>query len=341
MTRRKSNEIQTRSGLAGPFLNQRPNRSVRLLRAPGPITIPARGAMRTVFLMATTRCNNRCGFCFNREAPDLVRPVDLAAHAVPRYAADLAALGFTHVIVTGGEPLLHPGIDRILETIGERADLVEMITNGTRLTGDRARELSECFAGTLIWSLNDVHNRPLTPAAFLAETRARMADLCRVLPSQLAAIFVFAKETVDLIPAVVALCENAGVGLIVQPACLPLNSPDRATFSPLTLPRAEWERAIAHLAPWARRAGAARYLGYLQGLFDGAGLRPTTCGMGDAACVVDADGSVFACFHRRDLPAGRLGVDPPRRIAELLAAAHREVRDARCFGEHCVSLFVG
>ena len=296
--------------------------------------------MRTVFLMATTRCDNRCGFCFNRAAPDLARPADLAAEAVPRYAADLAALGFTHVIVTGGEPLVHPAIDRVLECIGERADLVEVITNGNRLTADRARSLAAAHAGTVIWSLNDVHNRPLGAAEFLAGTRARMADLGRALPGRLAAIFVFTRETADLIEDVVALCDEAGVGLIVQPACLPADSPDRERFSPLTLPREEWRRAVASMEPWARRAGAARYLGYLEGLYDGAGPRPAACGMGDAACVIDADGSVFACFHRRDLPAGRLGADPPRRVAELLAAARREVRGARCFGEHCVSLFV-
>jgi pyrroloquinoline quinone biosynthesis protein E len=297
--------------------------------------------MRTVFLMTTTRCNNRCGFCFNRRQPGLDRPADLAADALPGYADALAPLGFTHWVVTGGEPLVHPEIDRILAVLADRGDLVEIITNGVLLADDRARAIGAILPGTVILSLNDVHNARRDAEAFGPETRARLARLCRLLPGKLAVIFVFTRDTADLIADAVAACAEAGAPLIVQPACAPPNDPERAAFDPLTLPPARWARAIAAMTPWARRAGTMGYLGLLQGLYNGTGPRPTACGMGDGACVVDADGAVFPCFHRRDLPAGRLGVDPPDRIGARLAEAHRLLRGAPCFGEHCVTLFVG
>jgi radical SAM protein with 4Fe4S-binding SPASM domain len=61
--------------------------------------------------------------------------------------------------------------------------------------------------------------------------------------------------------------------------------------------------------------------------------------MGEQTFMIDSDGSVYPCFHRRDMKAGNILDDSIDAIDAKLGHFYQDLKDAPCFGEHCISLF--
>jgi len=84
------------------------------------------------------RCNLSCAYC--NEYDDFSKPVptEIMFERLDR----LADLGTTIITISGGEPLLHPELDRIIAYIRRRRMIAGMITNGYLLTVERIRQLN-------------------------------------------------------------------------------------------------------------------------------------------------------------------------------------------------------
>jgi MoaA/NifB/PqqE/SkfB family radical SAM enzyme len=107
-----------------------------------PATEPAR-TVASLWLELEPRCNLRCQFCYNywkdgqhpvpRRLPtvDLLRCLDGLLDAIE---CEKAAL-------SGGEPLLYPGLDDVLEYLVKRGIKAVLTTNGVLLTEERLEHL--------------------------------------------------------------------------------------------------------------------------------------------------------------------------------------------------------
>src|SRR5215469_13769158 len=84
------------------------------------------------------RCNLSCAYC--NEYDDVSKPVPV--ETMYERLDHLADLGTTIITISGGEPLLHPELDRIIAHIRRRRMIAGMITNGYLLTVDRIRQLN-------------------------------------------------------------------------------------------------------------------------------------------------------------------------------------------------------
>lgn len=98
------------------------------------------------------RCNLACTYCNEFDAlsqpvplPEVLRRVDL-----------LAGLGTTIITVSGGEPMLHPGLDEIIRHIRRRGAIATLITNGLLLTPERIRGLNRAGLDYLQISIDNV-----------------------------------------------------------------------------------------------------------------------------------------------------------------------------------------
>jgi MoaA/NifB/PqqE/SkfB family radical SAM enzyme len=89
-------------------------------------------------IIPTRRCNLSCTYC--NEFDDVSKPVptDVMFDRLDQ----LARLGTTIVTISGGEPLLHPDLDRIVAHIRKRGIIAGMITNGYLLTAERIERLN-------------------------------------------------------------------------------------------------------------------------------------------------------------------------------------------------------
>ena len=79
------------------------------------------------YIQVTRVCNQQCLFCSNPENQRTLSVED--AHAALR---QLLEDGFDGVILTGGEPTLHPELDRIVGLARREGIQIRMITNGQR-----------------------------------------------------------------------------------------------------------------------------------------------------------------------------------------------------------------
>src|SRR5438067_6942247 len=99
------------------------------------------------------RCNLSCTYC--NEYDDVSKPV--ALEVMQRRLDKLAALGTTAIIISGGEPLLHPDIDKIIARIRHHKMLACMITNGYLLTQERIQKLNQAGLEYMQISIDNVH----------------------------------------------------------------------------------------------------------------------------------------------------------------------------------------
>ena len=99
------------------------------------------------------RCNLSCAYC--NEYDDFSKPVPL--DEMNRRLDKLASLRTTAVIISGGEPLLHPEIEKIVSRIRRHGMLAAMISNCYLLTKEKIRKLNEAGLEYLQVSIDNVN----------------------------------------------------------------------------------------------------------------------------------------------------------------------------------------
>ena len=98
------------------------------------------------------RCNLSCTYC--NEYDDFSKPVDIKL--VLERIDHLHRLGTTLIMISGGEPLLHPELDQIIARIRHHGRMAGMITNGYLLTPDRIQKLNQAGLDHLQISIDNV-----------------------------------------------------------------------------------------------------------------------------------------------------------------------------------------
>ncbi len=93
-----------------------------------------------VWLYSNYHCNLACSYCLTESAPGVAKR-QLTADDMVRVADEAAALGFTGLGVTGGEPFLAPTMASTLVRLAERLPVVAL-SNGTLFEGARLDALA-------------------------------------------------------------------------------------------------------------------------------------------------------------------------------------------------------
>ena len=98
------------------------------------------------------RCNLACTYC--NEFDDVSDPVPI--EEMERRIDELGRLGTSVITISGGEPLLHPDLDRVIARIRKNGAIAGMITNGYLLMPDRIQRLSRAGLDHLQISIDNV-----------------------------------------------------------------------------------------------------------------------------------------------------------------------------------------
>ena len=98
------------------------------------------------------RCNLACTYC--NEYDDVSKPVDI--EEMERRIDHLGRLGTSVITISGGEPLLHPELDRVIARIRKTGAIAGMITNGYLLMPDRIERLNQAGLDHMQISIDNV-----------------------------------------------------------------------------------------------------------------------------------------------------------------------------------------
>src|SRR5438552_310021 len=98
------------------------------------------------------KCNLSCTYC--SEYDDVSDPVPL--EEMFRRVDKLAELGTTLIVISGGEPLLHPELDDIIARIHSQGMIAGLITNGYLLVPERIQRLNRAGLDHLQISIDNV-----------------------------------------------------------------------------------------------------------------------------------------------------------------------------------------
>jgi len=105
-----------------------------------------------VQLVVTRRCNLSCGYC--SEYDEVSSPVDVAL--LEQRIDHVARLGTLVLTLTGGEPLLHPQLDRLISRASSQGVVCTMISNGYPLTREWIRRLNAAKLSLLQMSVDNM-----------------------------------------------------------------------------------------------------------------------------------------------------------------------------------------
>src|SRR5689334_7287362 len=99
------------------------------------------------------RCNLACTYC--NEFDDFSKPVPI--EEMYQRIDKLGALGTSVVTISGGEPLMHPGLDDVIRRIRANGMIAGLITNGYLLVPERIQRLNRAGLEWLQISIDNVN----------------------------------------------------------------------------------------------------------------------------------------------------------------------------------------
>lgn len=143
-----------------------------------PLSVPLSAPYRCDLIL-TYRCQNNCGHCYAGGPHDTAELPEAAWNSI---IEKLAAWGVPTLTFTGGEPLLRPELDRLVQSAETQGCVTGLITNGRLLTGERVESLSRSgldFAQITLESLdNEIHDDMVGSPGAWAETVEGIKNAC-------------------------------------------------------------------------------------------------------------------------------------------------------------------
>lgn len=161
------------------------------------------------------RCNLQCRHCYSTSGP---RESDVLAPAMVEAAIDdAAALGWRYVSISGGEPLLYPGLGTVLARARSAGMVTAITTNGTllRRVAPIARHLD--FVAVSLDGLGARHDTMRGyPGAF--EALVRGLPWLRSASVPFGFLFTLTRDNLHELPDVVAFAaEQGAISLQIHP----------------------------------------------------------------------------------------------------------------------------
>lgn len=117
--------------------------------------------IRDLRISVTDRCNFRCTYCMPKEKFSSAHSfisIDryLSFEEIVRIAKAFVEIGGKKIRITGGEPLLRPKLERLIERLAKLPEIIDLslTTNGSLLTREKARNLKEAGLSRVTISLD-------------------------------------------------------------------------------------------------------------------------------------------------------------------------------------------
>ncbi|MFZ2168508.1 MAG: heme d1 biosynthesis radical SAM protein NirJ [Methylococcaceae bacterium] len=134
---------------------------MRELIAPTPLKPTRKPSAPVVIWNLIRRCNLTCKHCYTTSA-DIDFPGELTTPEIYRVMDDLKAFKVPVLILSGGEPLLHPDIFNISRRAKDMGFYVALSSNGTKISVDNIDEIAAIdyqYIGVSLDGIKDTHDQ--------------------------------------------------------------------------------------------------------------------------------------------------------------------------------------
>ncbi len=260
------------------------------------------------------RCNLACEYC--NEYDDFSKPVP--CEIMFQRVDKLADLGTSVITISGGEPLLHPDLDRIIRRIRKHGMVAGLITNGYLLVAERIAGLNRAGLEWLQISIDNV-----TPDGVSKKS-------LKVLDRKLELLAEHADFHVNINSVVGGGVRHPGDALTIGRRALALGFSSTVGIihdgSGQLQPLGEEERRVYHEMKALEKTSFTRINGFQDNIAQG---RPNQwrCRAGARYLYICEDGLVHYCSQQRGYPAiplEKYTVDDIRRefLSEKACAPH-------------------
>lgn len=269
---------------------------------PGGRVCVLRTSVHRVFVELTSACNLKCQHCYGSFGPSGREAV--ALEVLERLIAQASEIGVYRFDLTGGEPMMHPEFDRVLEVLGEKSMLFSIFSNLTHVASSTLSVLQRYPAASVITSLEshraEVHDAYRGQRGSYARTLANIEAL-QAIGVPIKVNLVVGRHNYGEIERTIAWLRSLAVTVVVDTVHVEGRADSTLQISP----------------------GEARSL---QGLLSksGAGGAPSErCGVAAEMVYVDSSGVVRLCPSLRQ---HEYTLGDARQVDFDLAAAVSEMR---------------
>lgn len=293
----------------------------------------------TVYLILTSKCNLKCPFCFYVQDPLRVATGTLNLQRLTKLIEEAKDLDFNEVSFTGGEPLLYPGLCQLIklsQSLGLKTDLA---TNGSLLNQHEAVKLRKAGLDHLYLSTTSQYLFSTDVQKWKDKIIAITSLLKKAGLKNITLVFVITPQSVAHLNPLLRISRELDVDIQLQPAYIVSRSSE---FSLHKLDEAKWQKIETVLKKWVKQSGRIRTLRTFLGFYERlkCEYKPTSCHFCREDIVIDSNGNIYPCFHRLDLKLGNIYKDKLKNAIGMLSKKdQKEMEYAKCFGEHCMSLF--
>ena len=112
-------------------------------------------------LSVTNACNLNCLYCYAEAGPN--NNIYMPYETVKKLLDEIEESGVSYIRIAGGEPLVHPEINKILNLVGGAKMLSSMSTNAINIDSKMAKTIAQSGLDWVVVSL-DGHNKEINNA---------------------------------------------------------------------------------------------------------------------------------------------------------------------------------
>lgn len=276
----------------------------------------------------TERCNLRCAHCYQESynSPELgfaawLEVLNQLEQLLAEWRAASGSPRRLHITLTGGEPLVHPDLMRLLEVLDQRRDRFSfaILSNGHLIDRDRARLLARLgprYVQVSLEGMAATHDRIRGPGSFTLVSNA-IRELTRAhIPVMIS--FTAHRRNFREFPAVARLAQELGVTRVWTDRLIPLGAGAQGATESLTptetreyieLLRSARQSARRRWSWWPRRRTEVAQHRALQFL-GGEGV-PYRCVAGESLLALLPNGDLLPC-RRMPIRVGNVLQTPLR-----------------------------